>query len=144
MINETLRKFNYPDTLIWEYDRWVVMLRPAQITIGSLVLASKEDAERFSDLSTRGFAELKQAVGDVEATLAKLFDYDRINYLMLMMVDRQVHYHIVPRYAAPVLAGGREYADPCWPGPPDVTRALEIPEEEFHALRERIATAWPS
>lgn len=35
MTNETILKFNYPDSLIREYDHWVVLLRPAQVTIGS-------------------------------------------------------------------------------------------------------------
>ena len=39
-MNVTMQKFGYPDTLIAEYDHWVVLLRPSQVTLGSLVLAA--------------------------------------------------------------------------------------------------------
>jgi len=32
-LNDTIRKFGYPDTLIHEYDHWVVLLRPQQVTL---------------------------------------------------------------------------------------------------------------
>ena len=53
MTNETMRKFGYPDTLIREYEHWVVLLRPAQVTLGSLVLAAKSDADRIRPAARR-------------------------------------------------------------------------------------------
>ena len=44
MANPTMIKFGYPDTLVREWDHWVVLLRPAQVTLGSLVLAARSDA----------------------------------------------------------------------------------------------------
>ena len=38
MVNAVMKSFNYPHTLIKEYDNWVVLLRPMQVTVGSLVL----------------------------------------------------------------------------------------------------------
>src|SRR3546814_2464599 len=35
-MNDTILKFGYPATLIREYEHWVVLLRPAQLTLGSL------------------------------------------------------------------------------------------------------------
>ena len=49
-MNETIAKFGYPETLVAEYTHWVVLLRPAQPTLGSLVLAAKSEASRFPDL----------------------------------------------------------------------------------------------
>lgn len=144
MTNETIVKFNYPDSLVGEYDHWVVLLRPAQVTIGSLVLASREEAQRFPDLSREGFGELKKVTGDLEAALAEAFQYDRINYLMLMMVDKHVHYHVIPRYSAPVRVDGRDYADEHWPGPPDVTRAIDLPADALAAVQGRVTAAWPA
>lgn len=144
MTNETIRKFGYPDTLIREYDHWVVLIRPAQVTVGSLVLAAREEAARFSDLSVPAFPELRRVAGHLEDALAAAFRYDKLNYLMLMMVDKHVHYHVLPRYAAPVTVAGREHADIDWPGPPDVTGAMELSADEFTAIRDRIASSWPS
>ena len=38
MPHDTLLKFNYPQTLLREYQHWAVLLRPKQVTVGSLVL----------------------------------------------------------------------------------------------------------
>lgn len=143
MTNETVLKFKYPETLIREYDHWVVLIRPVQVTIGSLVLASTGDAVRFSDLSTGAFSELQQVSGDLESALAAAFRYDKLNYLMLMMVDRHVHFHVIPRYSEPVALGDRSYPDESWPGPPDVTRALDLPADTFAAVQEKITSLLP-
>ena len=47
MPHETLLKFNYPNTLLREYQHWAVLLRPKQVTVGSLVLICTEDAGAF-------------------------------------------------------------------------------------------------
>src|SRR3546814_9645906 len=49
-MNETITKFGHPATLIAEYEHWVVLLRPAQPTLGALILAAKSDATAFGDL----------------------------------------------------------------------------------------------
>lgn len=144
MTNETLLKFDYPDSLLHEYQHWAVLFRPAQVTVGSLVLASRGDAERFPDLPQEAFAELKHAAGDLETALSQAFGCDKINYLMLMMVDKHVHYHVIPRYAAPVVIDSREYPDAHWPGPPDVAAALDLSGADRAAIRARIEAAWPA
>src|SRR3546814_6864573 len=70
-MNETIRKFGYPATLIREYDHWVVLLRPAQLTLGSLVLAAKSEATDFNDLSPAAFTELKRATAHINTALSK-------------------------------------------------------------------------
>ena len=42
--------WGYPETLVAEFDHWLVLFRPAQPTLGSLVLAAKGDATAFGDL----------------------------------------------------------------------------------------------
>ncbi len=144
MTNETMLKFNYPDSLIREYEHWAVLLRPAQVTIGSLVLAGRGETERFPDLPREAFDELTTVAGALEKALSAAFGHDRINYLMLMMVDPHVHYHVIPRYSAPVQLNGRDYPDEDWPGPPDVRRALDLPDGAAAAIQARIASAWPA
>jgi diadenosine tetraphosphate (Ap4A) HIT family hydrolase len=41
----------------------------------------------------------------------------KINYLMLMMVDPHVHFHVLPRYEGDRSHGGIEVVDAGWPGP---------------------------
>lgn len=141
-VNETIRKFGYPDTLVQEYERWVVLLRPQQVTLGSLVLASKDEATTFSGLDGSAFADLAAAVRGVEKTLRRVFDYQKINYLMLMMVDPHVHFHVLPRYAGPREWEGLAFADPGWPGPPDLTRINETSPETNLRLAALLRKSW--
>lgn len=141
-MNETIRKFGYPETLVREYDRWLVLLRPKQVTLGSLVLAAKSEATAFSGLDRAAFSELAAAVRDIEATLRRLFDYQKINYLMLMMVDPNVHFHVLPRYAGAKRWEGRPFGDPGWPGPPDLTCVNETSADENRRLAAFLRESW--
>ena len=73
-MNETIIKFNYPESLIKEYNYWVVLIRDKQVTLGSLILAYKEDLESFSQVSKEGFLELEIVVNYIESTLKKAFN----------------------------------------------------------------------
>ena len=143
MPHETLLKFNYPHTLLREYRHWAVLLRPKQVTVGSLVLICTEDARSFPAISAGAFAELQAVTHDIETTLKQVLAFDKINYICLMMVDPQVHFHVLPRYAKPVAISGTEYGDPFWPGPPDVTKALDLRDLQFTGLLELLKSRWP-
>ncbi|WP_033073978.1 HIT family protein [Sphingopyxis sp. MWB1] len=136
-MNATMEKFGYPATLIAEYEHWVVLLRPAQPTLGALVLAAKSDATAFGDLPAAAHAELKQVTAAIEAALRQASDYARINYLMLMMVDPHVHFHVLPRYEETRSGAGLTIADAGWPGPPDLAQAVKLDEDQQAAM-----TAW--
>ena len=119
-MNATLKKFGYPETLIKDYRHWVVLLRPQQVTLGALVLVCKDEVDAFSKVSCEAYSELKIVTAAIEQHLDECFSYDKINYLMLMMVDRDVHFHVLPRYAQAQLFDGYKFTDPGWPGPPDL------------------------
>lgn len=141
-MNDTIRKFGYPETLIREYDHWVVLLRPAQLTLGSLILAAKSDVTDFGDLPPEAFAGLKQATAYISAVLGKAVSHAKLNYLMLMMVDPHVHFHVFPRYEGTRSAAGLTLADPSWPGPPDVSKAQKLSDEEIVALSTWLKGHW--
>src|SRR3954452_19957175 len=109
-MNPTIEKFGYPGSLIQESDHWLVLLRPAQVTLGSLVLAAKSEATAYADLPREAFTEQKDVVTAIERSLAAFVQYERINYLMLMMVDPNVHFHVIPRYAGSRSWNGMEFA----------------------------------
>ena len=127
-MNTTMEKFGYPDTLIKEYEHWVVLLRPQQATLGALVLICKNEADTFSKISAEAFSELKDITAAIENHLKDCFSYDKINYLMLMMVDHDVHFHILPRYAQSRIFAQQEFNDPGWPGPPDLAQINQTEE----------------
>lgn len=141
-MNDTIVKFKFPNTLIKEYKHWVILLRPAQVTIGSLVLACKSNAQSLSSMHLDVYTELKKVTHGIENTLKSLFNYDKINYLALMMVDKEVHFHVIPRYSNSIKFNGNEYTDKDWPTPPDVLNSLEISEKDFLLLKQTIKENW--
>jgi len=133
-MNETIVKFGYPETLVAEYQHWLVLLRPAQPTLGSLVLAAKSDALAFGDLPDGAHAELQKVTRAIEAALAHAVGYARINYLMLMMVDPHVHFHVIPRYEGAREHDGVACADAGWPKAPDLGAAVTLDAAQRDAL----------
>ena len=125
-MNQTIEKFGFPTTLLKEFEHWVVLVRPAQVTLGSLILAAKSDATAYSDLPRPAFDEKADAVAAIERALRKLVAYERINYLMLMMVDPNVHFHVIPRYSKPRRWNGIDFPDEGWPGPPKFDGATKL------------------
>jgi diadenosine tetraphosphate (Ap4A) HIT family hydrolase len=144
MTHATLLKFGYPETLIRDYAYWSVVLRPKQATLGALTLIAKSDETAFSRLPSGAYGELETITRDAEKALHALFSYDRINYLMLMMVDPQAHFHILPRYEKSPVFQGVTFNDPGWPGPPDLGHATAVDKDIFAALHDHIKKAWPA
>jgi diadenosine tetraphosphate (Ap4A) HIT family hydrolase len=133
-VNETVRKFGYPETLIEEFDHWLILLRPAQPTLGSLVLAAKSDATAFADLPDAAFAELALVSRAIEAALGAAVAHEKLNYLMLMMVDPHVHYHVIPRYSGVRTHEGVSFEDHGWPKLPDLGNAVTLDDGQIAAL----------
>ena len=98
-MNPTAEKFGYPDSAIKSFEHWHVLVRPAQPTLGSLVLVCSDPTDHFGGISREASSELQQATSEIERVLGELFEFDKINYLMLMMVNPDVHFHVLPRYA---------------------------------------------
>ena len=69
MANATEIKFGDPATRIAQTERWSVLVRPRQPTLGSLVLVCREPVVAFADVSAEGFAELRGVIGNVERML---------------------------------------------------------------------------
>jgi diadenosine tetraphosphate (Ap4A) HIT family hydrolase len=87
-------------------------------------------------------AELATITKEIEATLVAELAYDKINYLMLMMVDPHVHFHIFPRYSGARTLDDVTVDDAGWPGPPDLKSARKLDSEQFERLRIRFFQKW--
>jgi glycerol-3-phosphate cytidylyltransferase len=138
--HSTLRAFGYPQNVLKVYEDWVLLLRPEQTTIGSMVLVNKSRVLNYHEVSNDGYSELLQIVREVELTLKDMFDYDKLNYLMLMMKDPHVHYHIIPRYSRPVMFNNTEYIDCSWNQAPVLDEFNNCDEESFNMLLEVLRT----
>lgn len=140
-MNVTLKKFGWPETLVREFGHWVVLVRPAQPTLGSLVLAAKSEATAFGALDPAAYAELADVTATIEAALGATVGYAKLNYLMLMMVDPHVHFHVIPRYEGAREWHGREFVDVGWPGLPDLGHAVMLDSGDLAALADWLRLA---
>jgi diadenosine tetraphosphate (Ap4A) HIT family hydrolase len=138
-MNPTLQKFGYPGTLLRELDHWVILLRPEQVTLGSLVLAAKGEATAYSALSPEAFAEQGEAVRLIERALGAFTGFDKINYLMLMMVDPNPHFHVIPRYSETRSWNGIDFPDAGWPRAPRLDAAVALDAAQIAALAGELA-----
>ncbi|HUR42548.1 MAG TPA: HIT family protein [Aestuariivirga sp.] len=142
-MHATLAKFGYPGTLVCDYRHWCVLLRPAQVTLGALVLAAKSEERAFSALADDAFAEFPLVIREIERGLGEFRAYDRLNYLMLMMVDPHVHFHVLPRYAVPGEFEGVSFQDSGWPGAPDLKSSTEVSDDVRARLLHEVQRSWP-
>jgi len=138
-MNATMQKFGYPETLVADYENWAVLVRPGQVTLGSLVLAAKSNATAYGRLPPAAFGEQSQVIGTIERALGEFTDYARINYLMLMMVDPHVHFHVIPRYEGTRVWNDLAFPDAGWPGPPRLDAAIALGNNDQRKLRTDLA-----
>ena len=120
-VDEFKLKFKTEELKIYESKYWIWSLRPVQATIGSGVLSLKRECPVLSELNQEEFSDLIDIIKVIERTLKKTFNYDIMNYLMLMMVDKQVHYHVIPRYERTIDFAGTAWKDSGWPGISNLT-----------------------
>jgi diadenosine tetraphosphate (Ap4A) HIT family hydrolase len=132
ILKEFRTKFKIDELLIHETEHWMWSLRPGQVTLGAGVLSLKRECPVFSGLSHEEFSDLYNIIIVVEKTLKQTFNYDIMNYLMLMMVDKQVHYHVIPRYERIIDFFGISWEDSDWPGEPN----LAVEETDIIVLNE--------
>ena len=141
-MNATMQKFGYPQTLVKEFKNWVIVLRPQQVTLGSLILICQDDAKAFSDISPAAFSEFPQIIKEIESSLSKAFSYQKINYLMLMMVDPDVHFHVIPRYKGTKSFSRHDFFDHGWPGAPNLKNPNETNPSLTIAILAHLKENW--
>ncbi|MEF8714976.1 MAG: HIT family protein [Accumulibacter sp.] len=127
-------KFRVDELLVAKTPAWSWSVRPGQATLGCGVLSLNRHAAQFSEVTAAEMADLSGLLGKLERAVQSAFGYDRINYLMLMMVDHQVHFHVIPRYAASRQFAGLEWVDPGWPAFPALTEQQHDRQADILAL----------
>lgn len=142
MPTPTLTKFGYPETVVHEDPDWIVLVRPQQVTLGSLVLASARPVQRFGAIEEDGFRALGPVVRRIEDVLLRLVGYQKINYVMLMMVDPDVHFHVIPRYEGKRRHSGIDFPDVGWPGQPDFRSAVDPGPAILSNLTKTLRGMW--
>ena len=135
-------KFNLGDLTVRRYSFWTWSVRPIQSTLGAGVLSLNRPCATWGEARGDENAELAEVIADVEGRLRKCFACDKFNYLMLMMVDPHVHFHVMPRYAEPRRRYELEWSDATWPKLPDFysgttdTAVLEQIRRDLLSMRD--------
>lgn len=142
-MNATLQRFGYPESLVKAYVHWVVLVRPGQATLGCAVIAARSEATSLGGLAPCEAAELPLVIRDFEQAVRGFAPASKFNYLALMMVDPNPHFHAIPRYAAAVRFGARVFADPAFPKPPDLGHRHGLGAAELEEVRSELARHWP-
>lgn len=125
-------KFQVDQLLIAKTAAWSWSVRPGQTTVAAGILSLNRYAPNFSDVSASEMADLHGLVTTIERALRSTFAHDRINYLMLMMVDHHVHFHVIPRYQTVRRFADLEWVDTGWPALPALADSQH--EEKAEAL----------
>jgi len=111
-------KFRLDELTVYETKHWVWSVRPVHSTLGAGVLSLKRFCTRFGDITPEESTDLQVMTKHIETKLTSIFGAEKFNYMMLMMVDDHVHFHVLPRYSQMKQFGGMEWVDSGWPKPP--------------------------
>jgi diadenosine tetraphosphate (Ap4A) HIT family hydrolase len=111
-------KFRIDELLIHRSDFWSWSVRPVPCTLGAGILSLNRFATSFADMTAAEATDLGEIVRYLDHRLHEAFAPDKMNYLMLMMVDRHLHFHVIPRYSGTPQFGGLDWRDSAWPKPP--------------------------
>ncbi len=118
-------KFELDRLTVAETEHWIWSIRPDQVTLGSSIISVKREVCALAECTRAEFQDLKVICEIMERRLKAEFNYDKINYLMLMMRDPLVHFHVFPRYSAQPSFAGSAWPDVSWPKAPDIVQTLD-------------------
>jgi diadenosine tetraphosphate (Ap4A) HIT family hydrolase len=133
-----------PETIIERGALWTVALNRNQNLLGKVMLVLNRPLEQVILLREDEWADLHEQMCRVTLALTAAFQPDHFNYAFLQNQDRQVHLHVIPRYAASRAFAGETFEDPDYPDHyhvPATPRMLS--KEQLVALSEMIRRALP-
>lgn len=116
--DEFQEKFRVAELKVLESEYWTWSVRPVHSTLGAGILSLNRFCDSLGRISDDEGADLARVAKTIEAALADVTRPDKMNYIMLMMVDKHLHFHILPRYAETKTFASLEWVDSGWPKPP--------------------------
>src|SRR5690606_17068126 len=115
--NPVWSKFDLDNNLIKEYKHWMLLVRKKNVKLGSCVAILKRDAFPLSEVTPEEMKEYTVLTKEVELAIKKAFDSHLVHHLALMFIDKQIHFHIIPRYTEVVEFAGMNWEDDNSPDP---------------------------
>lgn len=119
---------------MWESASWIAVLNRNQNLLGKTMIVLRRRLERVAEVTPAEWADLQVQLVEVTRRLDAAFAPDRYNYAFLQNFARQVHLHVIPRYAGPRELAGSRFEDPDFPD----HYAVPMPER-FLSTDERTA-----
>jgi diadenosine tetraphosphate (Ap4A) HIT family hydrolase len=101
-----------PTRLIADGRQWAVVLNDDQSLLGRCFLLLKRPETDVAALTDEELTELWATLRQVKKALREAWDPDHFNYAFLMNLDKQVHFHIIPRYKSRREFTGGTFVDP--------------------------------
>lgn len=130
-LDEFKTKFRVNELTVIKNEAWTWSVRPNQPTLGSGIISLNRYALHLAEVIPDEMAKLGELIAIAERTIKIAFNHNIMNYLMLMMVDHHVHYHVIPRYDGSRLFSGLEWIDNGWP-------ALPVMSDSQHKGQENV------
>lgn len=114
-------------TVIAEDAYWTMRVNDNQATLGRVFFALKRPETDALNLTADEQTALWNGLTRAKSALTTLFAPDHFNYMALMNLTPQVHWHIFPRYQSPREFAGQTFTDDEWGGHynPDRTVTLD-------------------
>ena len=138
-MEEFRAKFRVEELKVMENSSWTWSVRPGQPTLGAGILSLNRYALKLSDVTGEEMKDLADLIRAMEATIQAAFGYNIMNYLMLMMVDHHVHYHVIPRYEETRSFAGTEWVDNGWPALPLIGDSQHADDPGLlHVIQDRL------
>jgi diadenosine tetraphosphate (Ap4A) HIT family hydrolase len=126
VLDEFQTKFRVNELKILKLDHWTWSARPVHSTIGSGILSLNRSCTSFASITRDEAAELADINREIEGKLKRAFQPDKFNYVMLMMVDAHLHFHVIPRYSTERSVFDRTWKDSGWPALPALGEGSDL------------------
>ena len=95
---------------------WKLIVNLNQNLLGKCFLTLNRHEESVSDLSETEWLDLHRQLKRTTKALTEAFAPSHFNYAFLQNQDKHVHFHVIPRFAAPREFAGCQFGDPDFPG----------------------------
>lgn len=135
--NPIWQQFDLENNLIKEYQHWMLLVRRKNVKLGTCVAILKRDAFPLSEVTPEEMAEYALVAREVETALKSAFNPHLVQHLALMFKDKQVHFHIIPRYTEVIEFAGLRWEDDNVPDPLS-QKGGEVTQEVLEQIRQEL------
>jgi diadenosine tetraphosphate (Ap4A) HIT family hydrolase len=119
---------------IAESTNWALLLNTDQSLLGRCYLLLKRPETDALALTPQELGELWQMAAKARQALTDAWEPDHFNYAFLMNLDKQVHFHVIPRYRHKREFVGGTFVDPEFGGHYGVGPARTLDDETYDAV----------